>query len=401
MERIILHCDCNSFFASVEASLFPELKKYAFAVCGDPEYRHGIVLAKNETAKKCGVKTGEAIWQAKQKCPALVTASPSYGAYEDFSKRIFDIYCRYTDLVEPFGIDECWLDVTGTAHIFGEGKKIADELRKTVERETGITISAGVSYNKFFAKMGSDYKKPDATTVISKGNYKDILFPMPVGDMLFVGKAVLEKLTGNGIFTIGDLADTDKRLLGLLFGKYGERLYNCANGMDSSPVNPSTYTRKCKSIGNGCTFKRDLVSEADLKTGIYTLCDKVARRLRGNGVECAAVQLCVKDTGFHSIQRQKTLYTPTQLSYDLINAVMELVSDNWDINKNPIRAITVTGQNLYSENQICEQLSLFYPGISAQRGRKAALERVKDEIRGKYGAKALTICSLIDNDLGL
>lgn len=401
MERIILHCDCNSFFASVEASLFPELKKYAFAVCGDPEYRHGIVLAKNETAKKCGVKTGEAIWQAKQKCPDLVVAKPSYGAYEDFSKRIFDIFCRYTDLVEPFGIDECWLDVTGTARIFGDGKKIADELRKTVERETGITISAGVSFNKFFAKMGSDYKKPDATTVISKGNYKDILFPMPVGNMLFVGKAVLEKLTGSGIFTIGDLADTDKRLLSLLFGKYGEQLYICANGMDSSPVNPSTYTRECKSIGNGCTFKRDLVSETDLRTGIFMLCDKVARRLRRHEIECATVQLCIKDTGFHSIQRQKALYRPTQLSCDLINAALELVSDNWDINKNPVRAITVTGQNLYSKNQIYEQLSLFSPDSPVFRGKKAALERVKDEIRGKYGTNSLTICSLIDNDLGL
>jgi len=401
VERIILHSDCNSFFASVEASLCPELKKYAFAVCGNPQLRHGIILAKNEKAKSLGIKTGEAIWQAKQKCPGLILVKPSYRIYEDISQRIFNIYCRYTDLVEPFGIDECWLDVTGTMHLFGDGKKIADELRKTIKEEIGITISVGVSFNKFFAKMGSDYQKPDATTLISKENYKDILFPMFVGDMLFVGKATLKRLADNGIFTIGELANADIRLLSLIFGKYGQVLYLCANGMDTSPVKPSTDTHNYKSIGNGYTFKRDLVCYSDLRTGIFTLCDKVAHRLRKHKVECTSVQLSIKDTQLHSIQRQKTLQRPTQISYELILAVLELARDNWVINQSPIRSITVTGQNLMPQNTYYEQLSLFYPDEPALREKRKRIERVKDEIRRKYGIKALTMCSLIDNDLGL
>lgn len=401
MERSILHCDCNSFFASVEAVRYPQLKEQTFAVCGDPEYRHGIVLAKSEKAKKCGVKTGEAIWQAKQKCPRLIVVKPSYDIYEEFSKKIFDIYCRYTDLVEPFGIDECWLDVTETAHLFGNGKKIADELRNNIKKEMGVTISVGVSFNKIFAKMGSDYKKPDATTVISKENYKDLLFPMPVGNMFFVGKATLKKLIDAGIYTIGDLAKADVRLLKLIFGKCGQLLSVYANGMDTSQVNSSTDKHKYKSIGNGYTFKRDLVSDTDLRTGIFMICDKVAYRLRKQGVECNTVQLCIKDTGFHSIQRQKTLSKPTQLSYDLADAALQLASDNWNIKQNPIRAITVTAQNLHAQNQTFEQLSLFCPDGLALREKRAALERTKDEIRGKYGIKSLTICSLIDNDLSL
>lgn len=188
MDRVILHCDCNCFFASVEAVLEPKLNDVAFAVCGDPEFRRGIVLAKNEKAKKYGVTTGEPIWQAKKKCPSLVTVAPHYEIYKKFSEKIFNIYCRYTDLVEPFGIDECWLDVSGSLRLFGSGKEIADELREVIKKEVGVTISAGVSYNKIFAKMGSDYKKPDATTEITPENFKELLYRLPAGDMFTVGK---------------------------------------------------------------------------------------------------------------------------------------------------------------------------------------------------------------------
>lgn len=401
MERTILHCDCNAFFASVEAALYPELKKHPFAVCGDPKLRHGIVLAKDEKAKNTGVKTGETIWQAKSKCPDLVLVEPSYSIYEEFSERIFNIYCRYTDLVEPFGIDECWLDVTGTKKLFGSGEEIANELREIVKNETGITISAGVSFNKYFAKMGSDYKKPDATTILTRNNYKDILFPLSVENMLFVGNATLKKLKSLGIFTIGDLANTDLKLLCLILGKCGQMLYNYANGMEFSAVTPSINKHKYKSIGNGYTFKRDLVSDMDLKTVVYMISDKVAHRLRKQKLECKTVQVCIKDTHFNTIQRQKTLLNPTQISYELASSALELVVNNWDIKDNPIRSMSVTGQNLIEQSEKFEQLSFFYTDSFKVKKKKSMLDSIKDEICEKYGNNALRMCSLIDNDLGL
>lgn len=266
MERVILHSDCNSFFASVEASLNPELKETAFAVCGDPEFRHGIVLAKNEKAKKYGVQTGEPIWKAKMKCPKLVTVTPHYKFYKEYSQRIFNIYCRYTDLVEPFGIDECWLDVSGSLNLFGSGKEIADELREVIKKEIGVTVSVGVSYNKIFAKMGSDYKKPDATTEITVNNFKELLYPLPVGDMFMVGRRTAEKLRSVGLINIGDIAMCDLRVLERILGENGKTLWNYVNGYDYSPVLPFDYKEAYKSIGNGATFKRDLVDFTDVRT---------------------------------------------------------------------------------------------------------------------------------------
>lgn len=401
MERTVLHCDCNAFYASVEETLYPKLKENPFAVCGNPKNRHGVVLAKNEKAKKYGVKTGETIWQAKTKCPNLVLVEPSYSIYDEFSERIFNIYCRYTDLVEPFGIDECWLDVTQTKELFGCGKKIADELRKVVKHETGITISAGVSFNKYFAKMGSDYKKPDATTVLSKNIYKDILFPLSVKNMFFVGQSTLKKLSSIGIYTIGDLANSNAKLLTLTLGKCGQMLYNCANGMDFSAVTPSNHKHNYKSIGNGYTFKRDLVAFKDLKTGIYTICDKVAYRLRKQKLECKTVQICIKDTYFNTIQRQSTLQNPTQSTFEIARLALELAVSNWNISDNPIRSISVTALNLVEQHNEPEQLSLFYTDSLILKGKREVVEGLKDDIREKYGANALKICSLIDNDLGL
>ncbi len=401
MEKTILHCDGNAFFASVEAALNPKLKEQAFAVCGDPEYRHGIVLAKSEKAKRFGVKTGEAIWQAKQKCPSLLIVKPTPGVYEEYSERIFNIYCRYTDLVEPFGIDECWLDVTGTTHLFGSGKKIADELRETIKHEVGVTISAGVSFNKTFAKIGSDYKKPDATTLITTENFKEILFPLPVSDMLFVGGATLRKLNSVSVFTIGDLANADPEFLRLMLGKCGEGLYACANGFDYSAVAPSTYKREPKSIGNGITFKHDLKTESELRTGIYTICDKVAARMRRHAVECQTIQVAIKDTHMNVLQRQKVLPRPTQLTFELAEAALMLVKTHWDIGKDPVRAFTVTGQDLKAQNSVNEQISFFCLKEYLIHEKLTNLELAKDEIREKYGNKALTMCSVIHNKIGL
>ena len=195
MDRIILHCDCNCFYASCELLSHPDLRQLPVAVCGDPTERHGIILAKNEPAKRCGVKTAETIWKAKQKCPGLILLPPHHRLYAEYSKKINAVYGEYTDLVEPFGIDESWLDVTNSLHLFGgDAKALADTLRGRIKREFGLTISVGVSFNKVFAKLGSDYKKPDATTVIARGNWRDIVFPLPVGDLLFVGRSAQELL---------------------------------------------------------------------------------------------------------------------------------------------------------------------------------------------------------------
>ena len=223
-DRVILHCDCNAFYASVECLLHPAYRDVPMAVCGDPENRHGIILAKNERAKRFGVQTAETIWQARRKCPDLVLAPPHRDQYAIYSKRVNAIYQRYTDLVEPFGIDESWLDVTGSQRLFGSGPEIADRLRAEVQRETGLTISVGVSFNKIFAKLGSDYKKPDATTVISRENYRDIVYPLSVSALLYVGKSARETLQNMRIRTIGDLAHADRKALVASLGKIGGEL---------------------------------------------------------------------------------------------------------------------------------------------------------------------------------
>lgn len=401
MERVILHCDCNCFFASVEVALEPSLNKYAFAVCGDPQFRHGIVLAKNEKAKRYGVQTGEAIWQARQKCPRLVVVPPHYNVYKECSEKIRAIYCRYTELVESFGLDECWLDVTGSTMLFGSGEKIADEIRNAVKNEIGVTISVGVSFNKIFAKMGSDYKKPDAVTVITSENFRDILFPLPVSDFFMVGRRIAEKLRNIGITTVGDLAITDERVLKRMLGENGRVLLRYVNGGDYSSVNPCNYRDPYKSIGNGATFKRDLKNESDLRTCVFFLCDKVAARLRKHGVECSAIQVGIKDTELHTVMRSLQLPSPTDLSFDLRRSALQLVEDNVEIEREPIRAITVTGTKLMNNDDICEQISFFDLAYHEKREKEQRLERTQDKIRHKYGLGTLKRCSLIENEFGL
>ncbi len=400
LDRVILHCDCNCFFASVEAVLNPELNNYAFAVCGDPQSRHGIILAKNEKAKKYGVKTGEAIWQAKAKCPGLVTVPSHHKIYKEFSEKIFNIYCRYTDLVEPFGIDECWLDVTGSVHLFGSGKEIADELRRVVKKEIGVTISVGVSYNKIFAKMGSDYKKPDATTEITADNFKNLLYSLPIGDLFMAGRKTAEKLRSIGIRTIGDVAQTDEKLLCRILGENGRILWQYANGYDYSSVLRFDYREAYKSIGNGATFKRDLMNSGDVRTCVFFLCDKVAARLRKHNYECSALQVGIKDTNFNIIQRSSQLPSPTDLSYDLRQAALTLIESNIDVDKEPIRSLTVTGTKLLNGEEVCEQISFLDLDYHMKREKEHRLECAKDNIRHKYGIEKLTRCSFIDNEFG-
>ena len=268
-ERIILHCDLNCFFASVELLHREDLRGVPVAVCGNPAARHGIILAKNESAKRLGVVTAETVWQAKKKCPDLVLLPPHHGQYRAYSQKVSAVYEQYTDLVEPFGIDESWLDITGTAHLFGGNpKRIADEIRSRVRRELGLTLSVGVSFNKVFAKLGSDYRKPDATTVISRENWRELVWPLPAGSLLYVGQAAQKTLRQYGVETIGQLAACDPELLETLMGKAGRQLWDSANGRDREPVKSKGGREPVKSVGNGTTFRKDLTSQEQIRTGI-------------------------------------------------------------------------------------------------------------------------------------
>lgn len=400
MDRTILHCDCNSFFASVECVFRPELKTVPMAVCGNPENRHGIILAKNELAKKAGVVTAETVWQARQKCPELVLVPPHHQEYVRYSNLVNAIYQRYTDQVEPFSIDESWLDVTGSRTLFGSGETIADAIRKAVREELGITVSAGVSFNKIFAKMGSDYKKPDATTVISRENYRQLLWPLPISEMIFVGKASRTALRELGIYTIGDLARAEPSLLLARLGKIGGVLSTYARGEDQSPVT-SIYDEpeEPKSVGNGMTFRRDLSGEDDLRIGVLYLADSVAARLRRHGLRCRTVAVTVKDSKFHTVSKQKILPRSTDLAKTIAEASLELIRSCWNPSS-PIRSITITASRFHESGG--DQLSLFQSAEEIKDpGKRERLEQAVDQVRSRYGRSAVSFGRILKNDIGI
>ena len=389
MNRIILHCDLNSFYASVELLRHPDLRDVPVAVCGDPNSRHGIILAKNEPAKQFGIKTAETIWQAKKKCPDLVLLPPHHDLYREYSKKVNAIYDEYTDLVEPFGIDESWLDVTNTLHLFGgDAKALADTLRERIKRELGLTLSVGISFNKVFAKLGSDYKKPDATTLISRENWKEIVWPLPVGDLLYVGGAARKLLKQYGITTIGQLAECKQDMLESLMGKMGVQLYEFANGLDSDPVRSRYDAEPVKSVGNGTTFPQNLTTREQVVAGIAMLSDSVATRLRHHGLYAGGLQVTLRDPSFKDRSRQRQLSTPTHLIRDLTDTAMELVYELWKPPA-PIRALTVTAIHLVQEGEAYEQVDLFTAAAAPKKEKQEKLEGAMDVIRKKYGDSAI------------
>ncbi len=389
MARIILHCDLNCFYASVELLSRPELRDVPVAVCGDPQERHGIILAKNESAKRCGVKTAETIWQAQRKCPGLVLLPPHHELYAQCSKKVNAIYEEYTDLVEPFGIDESWLDVTGSLHLFGgDARALADALRERVRRELGLTISVGVSFNKVFAKLGSDYRKPDATTVIPPDGWQDIVFPLPVGDLLFVGRAAEEVLGKYGVRTIGELAACSEEMLETLMGKLGTQLHRYANGLDDAPVRAAHERESVKSVGNSTTFRRDLTKWDELKTGAALLSDSVAMRLRRHGLYCGGVAVGLRDNRFRNVSRQKLLPRPTHLMKEIEDAALELLRLAWKA-PTPVRLLSVTAIHLTDRQDACEQIDLF-GAPPEDLEKQEAVEGAMAKIRAKYGKDAIS-----------
>ena len=387
MDRIILHCDLNSFYASVELLSHPELREVPMAVCGDPSSRHGIILAKNEPAKRSGVQTAETIWQARRKCPDLVLLPPHHERYRSISRQVNAIYDEYSDLVEPFGIDESWLDVTHTLHLFGgDAKVLADRLRARMKRELGLTLSVGISFNKVFAKLGSDYKKPDATTVISRENWRELVWPLPVGALLYVGGAARKLLGQYGVETIGQLAACRPETLETLLGKMGLQLHDYANGLDRSPVRSRRDAEPVKSVGNGTTFPQNLTARVQVQAGISVLADSVATRLRRHGLYAGGLQVTLRDPQFHDRSRQCQLPSPTHLIRDLTETAMELTEQLWKPPA-PIRAITVTALHLVAEEDAYEQADLFAAASNKERLEK--LEGAMDQIRKKYGGGAI------------
>lgn len=295
MNRTILHSDCNCFYVSVELLHHLELRGKPVAVGGDPEARHGIVLTADYTAKRYGVKTGMALWQAKQVCPDITFLPPRMDLYLRFSRMAQEIYADYTDKREPYGIDESWLDVTDSATLKGDGFHIAQEISSRMKKELGITVSVGVSFNKIFAKLGSDYKKPDAITTMYEDEFQRKAWCLPVSDLLYVGNATNKKLYSMGIRTIGDLAKSDETLLVRKLGKMGSILWAFANGYDESPVKLEKTSAPVKSVGNSTTTPRDMETDEDVRIVLYILAESVAARLRENGFRCRTVEISVRD----------------------------------------------------------------------------------------------------------
>lgn len=380
-DKTILHIDINNFYASVAILMNSELAGKPVIVCGDVERRHGIVLAKNELAKKAGIKTGDTIYSAEQKIKGLIKVPPDYKKYVEYSKRIFNIYTEYTPQVESFGLDECWLDVSGCAKLYGNGEEIAITIKNRIKEETGLTVSIGVAFSKIFAKLGSDMKKPDAITVITRENYKQKVWKQKVSELLFVGRHTEEKLNKMGVFTIGDLADYDLDALVKKFGKVGRKLHLYANGNDDEKVKLYTDYRIPESVGNGTTTLEDVTNIRDASSVIFALCEIIAFRLRGYGLVASVVSVNFRDKYLQSFSRQSGLDFLTDSAFDISSLALSILKGNYDFAVNPpLRTITVQVSNLMSAKEFVQQ-SLFEEEISKNR----KLESSIDVLRKKYG----------------
>ena len=380
-DRVILHSDCNCFYASVEMLHRPECRHVPMAVGGDPEARHGIVLTANYIAKRYGVKTGMALWQARQVCPDIVFVPPRMDLYLRFSRMAHEIYADYTDLLEPYGIDESWLDVTDSCSLKGDGLSIAKEISNRMKSELGITVSIGVSYNKIFAKLGSDYKKPDAITTMGRDEYRTKAWNLPVSDLLYVGRSTNRKLQLLGIKTIGDLAKADERIIRSHLGKMGSVLIAFANGLDDSPVRKENTYAPIKSIGNSTTTPRDLENNRDVEIIIYVLAESVAARLRDNGFKCKTVEITVRDNELYHFSRQKKVANVTNITGEIADAAYELFLENYSW-EHPIRSMGIRGCDLVTDDY-SEQFSLF--SDYEYREKQMKMDEAVDNIRHRFG----------------
>ena len=394
MERTILHVDLNNFFASVECLYAPELWDRPIAVAGDPQARHGIVLAKNMPARRCGVQTAEPLWRARQKCPDILFVAPHYRWYTEYSRRARAIYAGYTDQVEAFGLDECWLDVTGSRRLFGSGRTIADDIREKIRSRLGLTVSVGVSFNKVFAKLGSDMQKPDATTLITRSSFREQIWPLPADQLLFTGAATAEKLRRIGVCTIGELAQADAELLQKHLGQPGMMLWRSANGLDDAPVARDRQTPAAKSIGNGTTTPRDMTSAAEVRSVLRLLCDTVSARLRQGRYICRTVQISVRDDHLFTYERQAPMTPPGRTADALFRCAYGLFAAHHP-EGTPVRSLSVRACELIYTP--AEQLSFLEQAQALEKQER--LETTVDGIRARYGEGALRRGALLNSAL--
>ncbi len=391
MERIIIHSDMNSCYASIECSLNPELKGKPVAVGGSVEDRHGIILAKTAEAKKFGVTTGEPIWQAEKKCPGLIVVPPHFDTYSKYSNFAREIYRRYTDKIEPMGLDEAWCDITGSILLFGSVENITNGIREAFKNELGITVSIGVSYNKIFAKLGSDLAGIDEVVTITKGNYKDIVWPLSVSSIMGVGRNTAKKLKSYGIHTVGDLANTDSQWLKLTFGVIGEDMWRYANGYDNSRVMPDGYAREVKSIGHGVTCREDLTNDEEVWLAFLQLSQDVSKRLKKEKLAATAVQISVRDTFLMTRQFQCETGYPTQSAMDISKTALKLFKENYPWVSN-VRALSVRAINLCDEDA---PMQLDLSGEYKQHDRQKIIDDTTLALREKFGSDALFNCSVM------
>ncbi|MBE5735547.1 MAG: DNA polymerase IV [Clostridiales bacterium] len=392
--RMILHSDLNNFYASVECLINPKIKDSPVVVVGDVEKRRGVVLAKNYIAKSYGISTGDTVYEAENKCPSgvkLVRCTARHHIYEKISKRVQDIYLRYTDYVEMFGIDEAWLDISKIARDYKEACEIAEMIRCEVKEKIGITVSIGVSYNKIFAKLGSDLKKPDAITLITQGNFRDRIWGLNVNNLLMVGRATNKKLEKMSIRTIGDLAKADPDMLTKYFGVNGKKLWLFANGLDNSPVKLYANRDEIKSIGNSTTCPRDLNNIKDVSAVFYSLAEQVAYRLRKENMYCKEIQIMVRYSDMSSVEHQCKLPYSTDTSKDIATNALSLFNRTCDFHL-PIRALGIRLKD-FSEQL---QTSILDGGVDIAKQEK--LDCICDSIRHKYGEGAILRCNNMWNE---
>lgn len=388
-ERAILHSDANSFYASVETVLDPSLRGKAVAVCGSTEERHGIVLAKSDKAKKAGVRTGMVTWQAKKLCPDLIILPPHYEYYIKFSRYLHEIYQRFTDQVEPFGMDECWIDVT---HTRGKPMDIADEIRRTVRDELGLTVSIGVSFNKIFAKLGSDMKKPDAITEITTENFREKIWPLECSELLYCGRATTGKMANIGVHSIGQMAQLPVEVMKSKLGKNGVALWNYANGFDTSRVAHEDYMVPAKSVGHGITCTSDLETQEEAIKVIIALSQDIGYKLRLMRLQAKTVQLFVKDKDLVYYGWQAPFEIATQDESKIAQAAVRLLEAKYRWNK-LIRALTVSATKLESIDAPI-QMRLFEDYESEEK--KLRLNKCIDDIRERFGKDKIKPAIILD-----
>ena len=385
-ERVILHCDLNNFFASVSLLFNPTLRSVPVAVCGDKEQRHGIVLAKNEAAKRCGVKTAEAIFEAKAKCPELVILPPMMDKYKEYSEKAHRIYEEYTDMIEPFGIDECWLDVTGSRLLFGSGEEIADKIRREIKQKLGITVSVGVSFNKVFAKLGSDMKKPDGITVISRENFREKIWRLPISDLLFVGRKTTDKLRSCGICTIGDAAVCSDEMLERLLGKNGLELKRYALGEDNSPVSRQHEKTTPKSIGRSVTRQQDFKTPDEIWGMFLSLAREISDSLREQGLYAGGVQVHIRNAALSVKEFSRSYPDSVNGAKIIAERGMELLNEHFGFTE-PLRSVGLRAINLRGY-QTAIQEDIF--GDSEKRETEEKIESSIYELRKKFGSTSIT-----------